>query len=188
MAMSRSQSLFLSMASISEVAQFRCCWINIRSRDDPHHKGNHREHHTQRFIATDQLCSQTLQPTDQVIRERHRFRQKLQGLLRSKHIVTTKTELEQQIKSYERDQEYLKEQAFGAITDAADDNTRYRNDRMKGRKKVGRLAQEFVTSFADFFKAYSGVVELLKGAGQVYGTVAYETLSILFIVRDPYID
>lgn len=186
--MSRSQSFFLSMASISEVAQFRCCWMNSGSRDDPHHKGNCREYHTQGFIATDQLCSQTLQPADQAIRERHRFRQKLQGLLKSKHIVTTKTELEQQIKRYERDQEYLKEQAFDAITYAANDNTRYQNDRMKGRNKVGRLAQEFLTSFAEFFKAYSGVVELLKGAGQVYGTVAYETLSILFIVRDPNID
>ena len=41
--------------------------------------------------------------------------------------------------------------------------------------------------FADFVKAYSGIVELLKGAGGVYGSVAYEILSILLIVRTPQV-
>jgi hypothetical protein len=49
-------------------------------------------------------------------------------------------------------------------------------------KKFGRKAQGFVKSFTDFLHAYSGIVELLRGAGQVYSEVAYETLSIFFIV------
>ena len=32
---------------------------------------------------------------------------------------------------------------------------------------------------------YSGIVDIVKGAGQIYGELAYETLSILFIVCLP---
>jgi hypothetical protein len=44
-------------------------------------------------------------------------------------------------------------------------------------------AQNFVRAFADFLGAYSGIVELVKGAGQQYGQLAYETLSLFLTVR-----
>ena len=47
---------------------------------------------------------------------------------------------------------------------------------------AGRKATEFIKSFADFLSPYSGVVDKLVGAGPVHGTVAYETLSIFFVV------
>ena len=76
----------------------------------------------------------------------------------------------------------LKDHAFSTVNNATDVHVKYESDRAKGRKKIGRLAQNFVQSFASFLSVYSGIVELLKGAGQIYGAVAYETLSILFIV------
>ena len=58
----------------------------------------------------------------------------------------------------------------------------YTKDRAVGAKKVGRRAQNFIKAFADFLGAYSGIVELVKGAGQQYGQIAYETLSMLLTV------
>ena len=103
-------------------------------------------------------------------------------------IASTKTALEQQITEYGQDYDSfseLRQQAAGNITEAADFELIYQKDRRTGGKKIGRSAQSFVKSFADFLSVYSGIVELLKGAGQTYGTVAYETLSIFFIVRCP---
>lgn len=95
---------------------------------------------------------------------------------------TTKVELEEQLASYDRDYESTRAQAMGALTEATGARSTYKRERQSGAKKVGRVAQGFVKSFADFLHAYSGIIELLRSAGHVYGDVAYETLSILFIV------
>lgn len=50
-------------------------------------------------------------------------------------------------------------------------------------KKAGRVTQNFFTAFSDFLAAYSGIVEIVKGAGQQYGEAAYEALSLFLIVR-----
>ena len=96
--------------------------------------------------------------------------------------MRTKEDLERQIADYERGYEFLKDLASSTINDATKVHTESQNDRRKGGKKIGRLAQNFVQSFSDFLSVYSGIVELLKSAGQPYGAVAYETLSILLIV------
>ena len=50
-------------------------------------------------------------------------------------------------------------------------------------RTVGKKTVVFANNFANFFQAYSGVVEIMKGADQQYGGIAYGTLSILLIVR-----
>ncbi|MCJ1252165.1 hypothetical protein MMC30_009404 [Trapelia coarctata] len=95
--------------------------------------------------------------------------------------ATTKGELEQQITDFERFNT-IKDQAFSAINTATEDRVKYQEKRATGMRKIGQIAQNFLNHFSDFVRAYSGIVELLKGAGQVYGAVAYETLSVFLIV------
>lgn len=49
-------------------------------------------------------------------------------------------------------------------------------------RKAGTKTVVFANNFANFLQAYSGVVEIMKGADQQYGGIAYGTLSILLIV------
>ena len=49
-------------------------------------------------------------------------------------------------------------------------------------RKVGKKTVVFANNFANFLQAYSGVVEIMKGADQQYGGLAYGTLSLLLIV------
>ncbi|KAL8791721.1 MAG: hypothetical protein Q9195_005658 [Heterodermia aff. obscurata] len=49
-------------------------------------------------------------------------------------------------------------------------------------RKAGKKTLVFANNFANFLQAYSGVVEIMKGADQQYGGIAYGTLSILLIV------
>jgi hypothetical protein len=58
----------------------------------------------------------------------------------------------------------------------------YVEEREKGAKRVGRLAQEKANKFAQFVAAYSGITELVKTAGEPYALIAFQTLSILVIV------
>jgi len=58
-------------------------------------------------------------------------------------------------------------------------------DRQKTRgviRKVGNKTVVFVNNFSSFLQAYSGIVEIMKGADQQYGGVAYTSLSLFFIV------
>ena len=48
--------------------------------------------------------------------------------------------------------------------------------------KVGKTTQTFASNFSSFLQAYSGIIEIMKGADQQYGGVAYSALSLLLIV------
>ena len=48
--------------------------------------------------------------------------------------------------------------------------------------KLGRKTVTFVTNFSSFLEAYSGIVEIMKGADQQYGGAAYSILSLALIV------
>jgi len=124
---------------------------------------------------------------DAVIGGRHDFKHKLRRFLQEKHVgddlPTTKEMLEDQIAIYDPDCYFARNEAIGALSNATRVRKNYQVERQTGWKKVGHQAQTFVKTFADFMGVYSGIISLLKGAGQVYGEVAYETLSILFIVR-----
>ena len=54
--------------------------------------------------------------------------------------------------------------------------------RKKGLRMFPRLLQSFMTRFADFLEAYSGIVEIVKQADSQYGGLAYSTLSLLLLV------
>ena len=54
--------------------------------------------------------------------------------------------------------------------------------RKKGLRKLPTLLQSFMTHFADFLEAYSGIVEIVKQADSQYGGLAYSTLSLLLLV------
>lgn len=54
---------------------------------------------------------------------------------------------------------------------------------VKNRSKTSKHVQNFTTRFSQFLESYSGIVEVLKGADQQYGGVAYGTLSVFLVVR-----
>lgn len=98
-------------------------------------------------------------------------------------VASTKETLEQQIISCEQGYITQRDLASGALHTAVDAHAKYQENRATGGRKIGRIAQNFFTQFSDFIRAYSGIIELLRSAGQVYGDVAYGTLSIFLIVR-----
>lgn len=51
--------------------------------------------------------------------------------------------------------------------------------------RAGSKAVRFATNFLSFLQAYSGIVEIMKGADLQYGGLAYSTLSLTLIVRTP---
>ena len=130
------------------------------------------------------LGSQLLRPAEEAVHGRDGFRQKMKGLLKGTSDLQAKTkeELEQQITKYQQDDDSLEERAVAAMNGATQSRNKYETNRKSGRKKFGRKAQLFVRHFAEFMQCYSGVIEVLKGAGQMYGIVAYETLSIFLVV------
>ncbi|MCJ1438053.1 hypothetical protein MMC27_007440 [Xylographa pallens] len=133
----------------------------------------------------DNTNDQLLRPAEEAVHGRNDFRQKMKRLLKSAsdlQAAKTKEELEQQIKKYQQDDDSLEDRAIAAMNGATQSHSKYETNRKTGVKKVGRIAQLFVKRFADFMQCYSGVIEVLKGAGQMYGIVAYETLSIFLVV------
>lgn len=73
------------------------------------------------------------------------------------------------------------------LTVARRQNSFYNNERTQGPKQLRRKLQNFAKTFSDFLGAYGGIVELVKNAGQQYGELAYETLSIFLVVRNSLI-
>ena len=61
-------------------------------------------------------------------------------------------------------------------------NSAWSAKRKKGLRKLPTLLQTFMTRFADFLEAYSGIVEIIKQADSQYGGLAYSTLSLLLLV------
>jgi hypothetical protein len=75
----------------------------------------------------------------------------------------TKEELEKEIALYKGDYSTLKTDALATLNFATRVNSTYNKQRREGRKKVGRVAQEFVTSFSGFLRVYSGIVDIVRG-------------------------
>ena len=122
---------------------------------------------------------------NEVVQGRDQFKARVRNLLKKKRgnaeTPKTKEDLEKEIAAY-HDYSTLRDEAITALGAASRVNSTYNRERTSGGKKVGRVAQEFVKSFSEFLGVYSGIVSIMKGAGQVYGEVAYEALSVLFIV------
>ena len=144
------------------------------------------------MIAVDIVLSQTIKPARDIIQGHqdftNRFRQRSEISRPSFEIVATKATLEQQVARYggaKSAGDDLELQASEAIGEATKVVELYEERRLVGRKRIGRKTQNFIKSFADFLAVYSGLVEQLAGAGSIYGGVAYETLSIFFVVCEP---
>ena len=72
--------------------------------------------------------------------------------------------------------------AYWAIGKAEGAIDHWKARREKGVGKAGRKIQEFLTSFKEFLGLYSGIVEAIKIPGDPFGSVAYQTLSLLLSV------
>ena len=128
-----------------------------------------------------------MRPASEALRGRDQFKQRMQQFVRGKSkdsgsykVATTEEGLHRQIE--ELDIQQLKHTAAGNLKGAGRVLSTYNKERQTGTKKFGAQAQNFVKVFTDFIGVYSGIISLVKGAGQQYGEVAYETLSLLFIV------
>lgn len=95
-------------------------------------------------------------------------------------IASTKDELNKQIEDVQNGQSHHAI-ALATLDDASKSHEIYVQGRKQGLKRVGRWAQEFANGFSEFVSAYSGIVDIVQGAGGPYGEVAYQTLSILLI-------
>ena len=57
-----------------------------------------------------------------------------------------------------------------------------KGDWRKKRSKASKYTQNFTTKFSGFLESYSSIVEVVKGADQQYGGLAYGTMSLFLIV------
>lgn len=126
-----------------------------------------------------------MQPAEETLRGREQFKERIkrifEGRQKDLHFNTTEDGLRQQMEELNVHQ--LREYAKFELQGAKDVNTIYNNDRTTGVRKGMHWAQHFGKVFSDFLGAYSGIIQLVRNAGQQYGEVAYETLSVLLIVR-----
>ena len=74
------------------------------------------------------------------------------------------------------------ESATTELASAQAKNLAWSAKRKKGLRKLPTLLQTFMTRFADFLEAYSGIVEIVKQADSQYGGLAYSTVSLLLLV------
>jgi hypothetical protein len=111
-------------------------------------------------------------------------REKLKSKLPGEELPTTKKGLsellEKQLKVFGVND--LKDIAENGLQNAANDQDGWSQ---KHGKQPGKYVQNFLTTFSRYLEAYSGVVEVVKSAGQPYGQVAYSTLSLFLIVSHP---
>lgn len=128
---------------------------------------------------------ETLQPATESLREHELFKRQIFGFLKGSHanerVRSTKESLQQQLE--ELDSSQLRDLASSGLVKADKVHSTYVNERKTGMKRAGRVTQNFFKVFSDFLAAYSGIVDLVKGAGQQYGEAAYEALSLFLIVR-----
>ena len=107
-------------------------------------------------------------------------------------IPDSKEELMEQITAYQREHGIATllplpaAVAVGELESASKAILVYNDERSSGSKRAAKHAQNFLTSFADFLSIYLGFIEPVVGAASVYGSVAFETMSIFFAVRRPF--
>jgi hypothetical protein len=120
-----------------------------------------------------------------VLNAHQQFKKRIRHALRigkkEVQVATTKDELKKQIEEIQIG-ESLHAVALENLDSASKSRDAYQLEREHGSKRISRWAQEFANGFAEFVSAYSGILDIVKGAGGPYGEVGYQTLSILLIV------
>ena len=67
------------------------------------------------------------------------------------------------------------------LNKANNGKARHDNDRSRlGRARSG--TSKFLNNFHEYVQAFSGIIQIMNGAGQGYGDAAYGALSILLVV------
>lgn len=74
------------------------------------------------------------------------------------------------------------EQAIQAVEDAEKTEDAYRTARLRGGRRAASQTQHFLSGFAQFVGAFNGLLETIASAAAPFGTVGYQTLSILLFV------
>ena len=69
------------------------------------------------------------------------------------------------------------------LLDHAREQKNKNQDDRKFVRRLGKQTTSFAVNLSGFLQAYSGIVEIMKGADQQCGGVAYGTLSIFLMVR-----
>ena len=125
-----------------------------------------------------------MRPAKETLEGHEEFKERIKRILKGKgkdlSFRTTEEGLRQQLEDLEVHQ--LRHHADSELQKAKMVNAIYNDERTTGAKQGRRTAQNFVAIFSDFLCAYSGIIQLVRNAGQQYGEVAYETLSVLLIV------
>lgn len=112
--------------------------------------------------------SQTIEPARKLLETQDLFLSDSRQLLSANEYETLST----------KDLVSLEGQVQFFFTEAKDE----KSDWARSRPKASQYAQSFVTKFSDFLESYSGIVEIVKGADQQYGGLAYGTLSLFLVV------
>lgn len=68
------------------------------------------------------------------------------------------------------------------LVDSFKARSRLLEERKKPLRKPGTWVQHWVSTFCQFLSNYQGIVEVIKGADQQYGGLAYGTLAALLAV------
>lgn len=120
-------------------------------------------------LLTDTLGSSwALEPVRKVLEDHHGFLAEAQRKAKNgRSHRLEETELSQ-----------LKEDVKRSLARA----TEARKTWLGARSKRSSNIQTFGARFCEFLTCYSGIVEVVKGADQQYGGIAYGTMSILFTV------
>lgn len=131
------------------------------------------------------FSSQALQPLQEVLNAHQKFKKRFRRALKLGNVQTkiaeTEDELQQQIEDitcWDR----IRGSAFKSLDEASKAQETYQDQRIQGRKRLGRGVQEFASGLSQFLGAYSSILDIVKGAGGPYGEIGYQTLSILLIV------
>ena len=107
------------------------------------------------------------------------FREAFRRTTGDHHLGKTKETVQQLV---DADYGTVKHQASALISGARWAREDYQLKRSRGGRKIAGSAQDIASRCGEFLGAYSGVVEVVKKAGSFYGEVAYETISVLFII------
>ena len=99
---------------------------------------------------------------------------------------TTDDALKSDIAVYQgSDQLDIPLEAFQLLEEADKRRMSWSTQRKTGLRKAGSSVQKFLNTFSAFLESFSGIVGIVKAAGNQYGGLAYSTLSILLKVGNP---
>lgn len=135
------------------------------------------------------MCRKPIQHAKDTLQDHEQFTRFAKGLFKDKSknvsFVTSEVDLQDQLQMLDVHQ--LRGHANVEVQEAKRANSAYNLERTTGARKGGKRLQQFLKTFSDFLGAYSGIIDLVRNAGQQYGEAAYQTLSILLVVRGPCI-